>query len=125
MSGRPRPLDFSRSALATQGGAEIKAKLFEAGLRTEQDGDIIAVAVLKAADPDCEIVIVNRPGWHHIEGLDSPIFVTPAGEVIGAPDGSKLELSVNSRLKPRLSTGGTLEGWKAASEKALGVSNCP
>jgi phage/plasmid primase-like uncharacterized protein len=125
MSGRPRALDFSRAALASNGGAEIKAKLFEAGLRTEQDGDCVAVAMLKAADPDCEIVVVNRPGWHHIDGPDAPIFVTPSGDVIGSPDGSELELSVNSRLKPRLSMGGTLDGWKGAAEKALGVDNCP
>jgi Toprim domain/Domain of unknown function (DUF927) len=86
MKGRPRPVDLERSALARMGGSDLKAKLFEAGLRVEQDGDHIAVAVLKAAHPDHEIVVVSRPGWHRLKGF-APIFVAPNGAVFGLPDG--------------------------------------
>jgi hypothetical protein len=123
MKGRPRPVDLERSALARMGGSDIKAKLFEAGLRVEQDGDHIAVALLKAAEPTHEIVVVSRPGWHRLPGLD-PIFVAPSGMVFGLPEGYSLELSVNSRLAEPV-VAGTLDGWRKAIEAAVTVRDCP
>ena len=42
-------------------------RIVRAGLRTESDGDSLAVQILKAADPDDEILVVSRPGWHRVE----------------------------------------------------------
>lgn len=124
MTGNPRPLDFNRAGLATMGASDVRAELFSAGLRVEGDGDAVAVAMLKAADPQEEIAVVTRPGWHTIADLADPVFITPAGEVIGAPDGLGAELSVNARLAPRLSRAGTLEGWQRAVEAAVRVQGC-
>jgi hypothetical protein len=87
MNRRPRPVDLERSALARMGGSDIKAKLFEAGLRVEQDGDHIAVAVLKAAHPDHEIVVVSRPGWHRLKDL-TPSSSLPTARCLGCRTGT-------------------------------------
>ena len=119
MAGRPRPVDLERAALARMGASEIKAKLFEAGLRVEQDGDHTAVALLKAAEPAHEIIVVSRPGWHRLPRLD-PVFVAPNGAVFGLPDGYNLELSVNARLVEPV-VAGTFAGWRQAIEAAISV----
>jgi hypothetical protein len=93
MSGRPRAVDFDRATLAKIGAADVRAALFAAGLRTEDDGEMIAVQCLKAADPEREIIIVRRPGWHEVPGAPDPIFVCPDGSVISAPEGLDVELS--------------------------------
>jgi hypothetical protein len=46
---------------------------------------MIAVQALKAADPQREIIIVRRPGWHVVPGAADSIFICPDGTVIGAP----------------------------------------
>jgi hypothetical protein len=96
MNGQPRPVDFDRSKLATMNAAEIREELYRAGLCVEKGGDIIAIDILKAANPSHEIAVVTRPGWHWIDGLDDPIFISPAGDVIGSPDDFAVELSVNN-----------------------------
>ena len=62
MNGGPRDIDFDRAGLPRMGAAEIRSQLFSAGLRTEDDGEMIAVQCLKAADPEQEILVVQRPG---------------------------------------------------------------
>jgi hypothetical protein len=124
MDGQPRPLDLNRGELARMGAQDFRQRLYQAGLRTEADGDAIAVALLKAADPAEEITVVSRPGWHHLEVPADPIFVTPGGEVIGSPPGGGIELSVERRLQPSLSTRGSIEGWRQAIEAASNVENC-
>jgi hypothetical protein len=125
MDKRPREIDMDRAALAKMGGTEIKAALLAAGLRAERDGEQIALQCLKAADPERETLIVRKPGWHRVEGVDHPIFVCPDGEVIGAPAGLALELSVAARIPASVARGGTLEGWRAATAAAIGVKDCP
>src|SRR5262249_47944427 len=83
MEGRPRAVDFDRAGLAKMGAADIRSMLFAAGLRTEADGETIAVQCLKAADPVLEILVVRRPGWHEVPGCADPIFVAPSGAVFG------------------------------------------
>ena len=120
MNGKPREIDFERGILAKMGAAEIRTRLFAAGLRTEGDGDMIAVASLKAADPDREIVVVGRAGWHNdIAGCPDLIFITPVGTVIGAPVELDLELDAAARMAPDVAQAGTLEGWRAAVKAAL------
>ena len=80
MDGQPRALDFDRADLARMAAADIRARLFAAGLRVEDDGEHVAVAILKAAAPDKVVTVVSRPGWHR---LPDRVFVTPAGEVSG------------------------------------------
>ncbi len=119
MVGRPRAVDLERAALARMGAADIKAKLFEAGLRVDQDGDHTAVTLLKAAELTHEIIVVSRPGWHRLPGLD-PVFVASNGAVFGLPDGYSLELSVNARLVESV-VAGTLSRWRHAIEAAISV----
>lgn len=125
MNGKPRTIDFDRAALPKLGASEIRSMLFAAGLRTEGDGEMIAVQILKAADPAREIIAVRQPGWHEIAGCPDPIFITPKGEVIGAPEGFDLELSMVVRIAPDVAEAGTLTGWCNASAKAASVKKCP
>ena len=125
MGGRRREIDVTRSDFAKQGAAETRAMLFAAGLRAEDDGDIIAVKVLKAADPETEIAVVSTPGWHSLDGSTDRFFVCPSGEVIGTPEGRTLELSIGSRISEAVARGGTMEGWQAAVSAAADVARCP
>jgi hypothetical protein len=124
MDGKPRSIDFERGRLARMGASELRAKLFAAGLRTEDDGEHVVVKALKAADPVSEITVVSRPGWHLLFGLDHPVFVAPTGEIIGAPNAYALELATGVRLDGRARSG-TLRGWQDAIEAAIGAANCP
>ena len=124
MAGQPRPLDIDRATLARMNASDIRALLLAAGLRVEQDGEMIAVAVLKAAQPKREIVTVGRPGWHRINGVPERVFVTLAGTAIGAPEDHPIELAASSRSSI-IATGGTLEGWRTATAAALAAPNCP
>jgi hypothetical protein len=121
MSGQPRAVDFDRADLARLGASEIRARLLEAGLRVEADGESIVLQALKAAKPSDTIIVVSRPGWHR---LPEPIFVTPVGEAIGAPKGVRVELSANVKLPDRVSRRGTIEGWEAAIGAAVSAENC-
>jgi hypothetical protein len=124
MDGKPRHIDFERGALARMGASELRARLFAAGLRSEDDGEHVVVKALKAADPASEITVVSRPGWHLLAGLEHPVFVAPTGEIIGAPKGYALELAASVRLDGR-ATSGTLRGWQEAIAAAIGTANCP
>lgn len=124
MGGKRREIDVDRAAFARQGAADTRAMLFEAGMRSENDGELTAVKALKAADPDAEIVVFRRPGWHELAGVEDRFFVCPSGKVIGAPADSLPELSVNARIRPAISTGGTLEGWKTAVGAAASAPRC-
>jgi hypothetical protein len=125
MNDQPRTVDFDRAELAKLNGSEIRAKLFAAGLRTEGEGDKIALEVLKAADPDHEIVILRRPGWHEIPGLLDPVFISPGGDIIGAPEGIALELAESTRLEPAVAIAGDIAGWRRAVGAALSIPGCP
>jgi hypothetical protein len=46
-----RAVELDRAALPGMGAAEIRAQLFAAPLRTEADGEAVAVQALKAANP--------------------------------------------------------------------------
>jgi len=124
MDGRPRTVDFDRASLPRMAAAEIRSALFAAGLRTEVNGDIIAVDCLKAADPNGEIIVVSRPGWQEVPSLPDPVFICPNGEAIGAPDGLLLELAASVRMSPDVAIAGTIDGWRHAIEAALS-SECP
>src|SRR6266446_9040486 len=77
-----------------------RARLLEVGLRVEDDGESVVVQVLKAAKPSDCIIVVSRPGWHR---LPEPVFVSPAGETIGAPEGVRMELAARVKLPARVS----------------------
>jgi hypothetical protein len=124
MNGQPRAVDFDRAELAKLNGSEIRAKLFAAGLRTEAEGEKVVLETLKAADPDREIIVMRRPGWHQIPGLRDPVFICPNGEVIGAPEGLQLELTSSTLLEPVVAVSGNMAGWRKAVEAALSVAGC-
>ncbi len=123
MDGRPRAVDIERKSLATMGGTEARGLFLEAGVRFEEDGELIAVAALKAAHPDHEVRIVRHPGWHDVDG--ARVYVAPGGDVIGLPDGQSLELAAGSVLPATVARGGTLEGWKASAAAAVVAPGCP
>jgi len=125
MNGRPRAIDLDRAALPRMAAAEIRSLLFSAGLRTEGEGEAVAVQILKAADPEQEIIAVRRPGWHQIAGYPDPTFVAPSGEVIGAPAGLDLELITSARIAPDVAQSGTMDGWPDAVTMAVSVRRCP
>ena len=122
MDARVRAVDFDRASLARVGASEIKGALFAAGLRTESDGDSLAVQILKAADPDDEILVVSRPGWHRVEREDYPLFVTPGGASISEDD-ARLELATAARFGTV--SRGSLDGWKSAVAAAADAKGCP
>lgn len=123
MDGRARAVDIERGALATMNGSEAKRLFLEGGVRFENDGEMIAVAALKAAHPEREVAILRHPGWHDVD--DARVFVTPGGEVIGLPAGQSVELSVGTVLHPTVARGGTLDGWKAAAAAAMSAPGVP
>jgi hypothetical protein len=125
MSGKPRDLDFDRDQFAKMSAADIRAALFRAGLRTEFNGEHIVVDILKAAAPDDEIIVVSRPGWHHVPGHRDPIFVIPEGEILGASPNVNVELAISARMPPDVARSGTLDDWKAAISTAMSVTDCP
>jgi hypothetical protein len=122
MSGQPRTVDFDRAELARPGASEIRARLLEAGLRVEGDGESVVTRVLKAAKPSDCITVVSRPGWHR---MSDPVFVTPVGETIGTPEGVRIELAASAKLADGVSSSGTIEGWQAAVRTAVTAENCP
>lgn len=123
MDGRPRVIDLERKTLATMGGAEARGMFLEAGVRFQEDGELIAVAALKAAHPDLEIRIVRHPGWHEFDG--ARVFVAPGGEVIGLPEGQSVELAAGTVMAPSVARGGSLDAWKAAAAAAMTAPRCP
>jgi putative DNA primase/helicase len=125
MDGRSRAVDFDRAEFAKLNSSEIKAKLFAVGLRIQSDGEKIALDVLKAADPQREIIVVPRPGWQEIAGHPHPVFICPGGEIIGAPEDLLLELAASSRLESSVALAGEMAGWRSAVEAALSVGGCP
>ncbi|RYC31393.1 DUF927 domain-containing protein [Lichenibacterium minor] len=123
MDGHPRAVDIERKNLAAMGGAEARGLFLEAGVRFQDDGELVAVAALKAAHPDQEIRIVRHPGWHDAGG--ARFYVAPGGEVIGLPEGQSVELAAGSVMPETVARGGTLDGWKAGAAAAVNASGCP
>ena len=124
MNGEQRAVDFQRGSLQKMGATDIRATLFNAGLRTETDGDVVAVQALKAADPEREIIVLSQPGWHQIDGCPHSIFVAPDGTAIGAPDGIDIELASSVCIPANVAQAGTLEGWQRAVAAAVSTSDC-
>ena len=123
MEGKPRPIDIERRTLASMGGAEARGLFLEAGVRFEDDGELIAVAALKAAHPEREISIMRHPGWHDVDGYR--VFVAPGGDIIGTADEQNIELSVGTVITSSVARGGTLDGWKKAVAAAVTAPGCP
>lgn len=124
MAGVARYVDVDRSDLARQGGAPIRERLFREGLKTEDDGEHIAIKCLKAAAPQIEITVVSSPGWHEDEDFPTPVFVCPDGTVAGSDQETALELAMATRLSPMVAHAGTLDGWREAVEVAINVERC-
>jgi len=124
MDGTSRSIDIDRGALAELGGSRIKARLFDCGLRTEADGDSIALQILKSCKPEQEIAIVNRPGWRAATLDNGLIFVCPNGSVLGLEDANSVELAQAVRISQKNASAGTLDGWKAVIATAVGVAGC-
>ena len=124
MGGRRRGIDVDRAGFARQGAVDTRAMLLGAGLRAESDGEHVAVKCLKAADPDAEIAVVRRPGWHQGEVGADPFFVCPDGQIIGASGDQAPELSVNARISAAVARSGTIEAWRAAVAAACTAPRC-
>ena len=64
-------------------------------MRTFYDGEKEIISFLKAADPELEIVMVSKRGWHMLPG---PVFVAPTGQVIGTKSDVVIELEIGAEL---------------------------
>jgi hypothetical protein len=82
MNGEDREADIARRDLTKNGGQEIRVLMYDLGMRIFNEGEKDVIAFLKATDPDKEIVMVTRRGWHN---LPDPIFVAPSGCLTSAP----------------------------------------
>jgi hypothetical protein len=109
MNGDDREADIARRDLVKSGGQEIKVLLYDLGMRTYYEGEKHVIAFLKAVDPEQEIVMVSRRGWHE---LPDPIFVAPSGEVIGVKNDTKIELEIGTETE----TSGKFSDWKTTIE---------
>ena len=126
MGGRTRTIDIDRGIhLGAQAGVEARKTFLTNGVRFQNNGEIVAVNALKAAEPTREITIVKAPGWHMLEDVEVPFFVAPDGTVFGLPEGREVELSANAKLLRPIARKGTMAGWKAAVAAALRVRDCP
>ena len=81
LNGGSRIVEFDRADLARLAASEIRARLMAAGLRIEQDGDSVAVQLLKATNPQTVITTVQRSGWHQPDLM----FTTEGGEQCRKP----------------------------------------
>ena len=124
MNNASRAVDFERATLARMGAVGHPGAVVRRRFAHRRDGEMVVVECLKAADPKQETIIVRRPGWHEIAGCADPIFVTPGGLVIGAPDKLLVELSVTVKMAPDVTTSGTMNGWYKAAEAAVTVTGC-
>ena len=122
--GRPALIDVERSILAKQRAADARSLLLGAGLRGRGDGDIVAVACMMAANPQQEILVVKRPGWHLFDGQQHPLSRRAAKSSALRRASSSSSIG-RLRLRPIAAAGGTLEGWKAAAKTAASVPGCP
>ena len=119
-------IDIDRGIhLGAQAGVEARKTFLTNGVRFQNNGEIVAVNALKAAEPTREITIVKAPGWHMLEDVEVPFFVAPDGTVFGLPEGREVELSANAKLLRPIARKGTMAGWKAAVAAALRVRDCP
>lgn len=119
-----RALDIDMGELIRGNANDVREKLLRAGLRVEPGGERIVVDALKAVHPTQEIVVVTRPGWHWIDNASEPVFITPAGAMIGTEGAPALELAhkgAGNILVPK----GTFESWRDAIDAAIQAENCP
>ena len=124
MNGSPVLIDTGRDAVMSKAADDLRGQLAAAGLRTEGDGHLTVMSVLRGAEPQHEISVVSRPGWHHIDGFPAPMFMTPAGAAYGAPTKATVELGIAARMSAAVAQGGTLDAWKAATTVAATVPGC-
>ncbi len=124
LDGFRRSFDTPRTAFAKRGTPEVMAHLWANGLRTEADGEVLVLQILKAANPAREILVVSRPGWHHLLQADQPVFVTPAGEVLGDNQELSVELSTEVSMPAEVAKGGSMEGSLDAVQAVTATHNC-
>lgn len=122
MKRQPRAIDFERAGLAKMGASEIRAELYAGGLRTYSDGEAYAVQFLKGADPDLEIAVVTKPGWHRRAG-EAPYYMTPGGKALGLGDHPNIEMATGIAIEH--AAAGTLAGQIEAIDAALRAENTP
>jgi hypothetical protein len=114
--GVPQPVDFERAELARQRAAEVKARLFAAGMRFAPGQENLIVDVLKEANPDTCLDTVAVIGWH------GERFITPGAD---ADLAGGLELAAEVRLPPEVVRKGTFAGWQNSIAAAAAAPNCP
>lgn len=124
MKGECRVVDIDRAELGKSSLPHIMQKLYSNGLCVENDGHRIVQSLLRAVSPKHEVLLVSKSGWYSLPNEDTPFYVTPGGEVIGAPRGVCIELADNHDFaEPSFS--GTLEGWREIVDMAVAIENVP
>jgi hypothetical protein len=71
--GEPQSVDFERAELGRQRAAEVKARLFAAGMRFAPGQENLIVDVLKEVNPDACLDTVSVTGWA------GDTFISPKG----------------------------------------------
>jgi len=108
--GTTETLDIA-TGLAMKGyGAELRARLREAGVTMTAEGGDRIVQLFREIQPPNATVVLDPPGWR--DGA----FITPWGGVIGS--NRPIELAAGIRPSGEAAAG-TLEGWKAAAAAAF------
>ena len=110
---------------------KLSPALKKKGWRVEgsKNLDFCRLANIRSKIPN--IYVVQKRGWVEppaIANSDSLGFALPSGRVIGSSDWStehSLELRSDLIMKPRISSAGTLEGWKSGIAKLCEIENVP
>jgi putative DNA primase/helicase len=115
MDDERQSADILRRDLGSYGQA-VKGRLLDLGMRFFNGGEKHVIAYLKAINPEDEIVVVSRRGWHW---RPDPIFVAPNGEVFGKSKNAEIELENGTQTE----TQGNLDEWKGAIELAVNIDS--
>ncbi|MGO4440299.1 DUF927 domain-containing protein [Rhizobium sp. RAF56] len=102
------PITLQRGELATpHSQGLLKKKLMNAGMLFGPKGEERLMNVLKAADPSKIITVVDRPGFHEVDG--TRVYVTLDGRAIGST--ALVELDEKVKLPEKTVRRGDLPGW--------------
>ena len=85
MSGRSCVVDLDRAELARLGASDIRARLLEAGLRFENEGENVVVPALKAAKLAERIILQTRQSGMTCMRSAPPLRGPSGAEVEAAP----------------------------------------
>jgi hypothetical protein len=90
----------------------------------EANGEQQVLHILRGATPSDDIFVLPSPGWHWVDGQESPIFAVPNGEVIGAHGEQRFELAEEARISAA-DPADSFEDWQTAAQAVVNRRDCP